>query len=315
MSLPEDSDLKLIDAKNEDDSGISLELDDGGISFDADESGITLEIEDSGISLEADDSGINLEALDSGALLGDDSGISLDVDDDSGLTLDAADSGIALFDDESGISLDADMGSTQPMSAVPGAAADLASTGAGTMELDIPDDTNDSEFELAGLDDDDDDFGTDTSVLMFDDDTGADEFSVEAQPAMGGGDDLAVEDYGTDDAFEDDLGDEEFDDDFEDDEMDDVWDAEDDADDDGFEAGESKVGGFAVPAGAAAGAGWAMQDAPWGGMWTAFVSIGALLSVASAYVGIELVKHMWMLNQPGQPASGLLGILGGMFGS
>ena len=42
--------------------------------------------------------------------------------------------------------------------------------------------------------------------------------------------------------------------------------------------------------------------------------IGALLSVLSAFVGIELVRTMWMWTQPGEPTSGLLGMLGGMFG-
>jgi len=34
----------------------------------------------------------------------------------------------------------------------------------------------------------------------------------------------------------------------------------------------------------------------------------------SAFVGIELVRTMWLWTQPGEPASGLLGMLGGMFG-
>ena len=247
------------------------------------------------------------------------------MDDDSGITLDAGDSGIALFDDDdSGISLDPDdMGATQPMGAVAGAAAivaGLGKSGANTMEMEMPDggDTNDSEFELAGLDDDDDDFGTDTSVLMFDDD--GDEFSVASQSAgQATEDDLAMEDLGADDTFEDDLGDDDFDDDLEDEEMDDVWDAEDqdEDDDEGFEAGESQVGGFVAPAGAAAaaGTGWAMaDDSPWGVGWTSAVSIGAVLSALSAFVGVELVRTMWMWTQPGQAESGLLGMLGSMFG-
>ena len=240
------------------------------------------------------------------------------MDDDSGITLDAADSGIALFGDDSGISLDGeDMGSTQPMTAVAGAAADLGKSGANTMQMDLPSETNDSEFELAGLDDDDDDFGTDTSVLMFDDDdASADDFSVES-PAVTADhdDDFVGDDFAADDAFEDDIGDDDFDDDFEDDEMDDVWDAEDDDDDEGFEAGESQVGGDFAPAAAAVPMGWgAAQDQPWGGLWTTFVSFGAILSVMAAFVGIELVRTMWLWTQPGEPQSGLLGLLGSMFG-
>ena len=318
MDLPEDSDLKLIDSRSTadgDDSGISLEFDEGMLSFDADESGISLEIDDSGISLEADYSGISLESLDSGALLGDDSGISLDLDD-SGLTLEAADSGIALFDDDSGISLDADdLGHTQPMAALGGGRGiDLGKSSANTTEMRLPEPgDNDSEFELAGLDDDDDDFGTDTSVLMFDDDDAGDEFSVASQKSVSN-DDLDVADFDADDSFEDDLGDDWYDDDFEDEEMDDVWDAEDEDSDDGFDTGESKVGGFAAPAGAAMAAGRMVQDQPWGALWTSFVSVGAVLSVLSAFVGIELVRTMWLWTQPGEPTSGLLGMLGGLFG-
>ena len=44
-----------------------------------------------------------------------------------------------------------------------------------------------------------------------------------------------------------------------------------------------------------------------------FVSIGALLSVMSAFVGIELVRTMWLWTQPGQDTSGFLSMLGGMF--
>ena len=335
MQLPEDSDLKLIDSSVslDDESGISLEMDDGMLMLDADESGISLEVDDSGISLEADDSGISLESLDSGAmiapssgitLLDDESGLTLDFDD-SGISLDAGDSGIALFDDDdSGISLDPDdMGQTQPMSAVGGALANLGVSGANTMQMDIPasGDTNDSEFELAGLDDDDDDFGTDTSVLMFDDDDAGDEYSVASQPrSRRNEDDLVLEDLDAEDSFEDNLGDEEVEDDFEDEEMDDVWDAEDqDEEDDGFDAGESQVNGFLAPTGAAAakgGAGWvAAEDSPWGAGWTTAVSIGAILSAVSAFVGAEMIRTMWMWTQPGQPESGLLSMLGGMFGS
>ena len=329
MQLPEDSDLKLIDSSVslDDESGISLEMDDGMLLLDADESGISLEADDSGISLESLDSGAMIAPSSGITLLDDESGLTLDFDD-SGISLDAGDSGIALFDDDdSGISLDPDdMGQTQPMSAVGGALANLGVSGANTMQMDIPasGDTNDSEFELAGLDDDDDDFGTDTSVLMFDDDDAGDEYSVASQPrSRRNEDDLVLEDLDAEDSFEDNLGDEEVEDDFEDEEMDDVWDAEDqDEEDDGFDAGESQVGGFVAPAGAtatataAAGAGWAMaDDSPWGAGWTTAVSIGAILSAVSAFVGAEMIRTMWMWTQPGQPESGLLSMLGGMFGS
>ena len=166
-----------------------------------------------------------------------------------------------------------------------------------------------------GQNDDDDDFGTDTGVLMFDDDEAGDEFSIASQPGIAADNDLDVADFDTDDAFEDDLGDD-YADDFEEDEMDDVWDAEDEDDEDGFSAGESK-GGFSSPAAAAGSAavgGWAAPDQPWGMLWTSFVSVGALLSVLSAFVGVELVRTMWLWTQPGQPTSGFLGMLGGLCG-
>jgi hypothetical protein len=184
----------------------------------------------------------------------------------------------------------------------------LAGSGTDTLHMELPQDEDgqDSEFELAGLDDDDeDDFGTDTSVLMFDDDDGD-------PPATASVDTDTDDTFADNDAFEDDLVDD-LDDDFEDDEMDDVWDAEEDDDDEGFEAGESHV--FDAAAGTAvAGVGTWTQDRPWGALWTTCVSIGALLSVLSAFVGIELVRTMWMWTQPGEPTSGLLGMLGGMFG-
>ena len=96
--------------------------------------------------------------------------------------------------------------------------------------------------------------------------------------------------------------------------MDDVWDAEDEDEDDGFDTGESKVGDFVAPAGTSAGGAWMVQDQPWGTLWTVFVSCGAVFSVLSAFVGIELVRTMWLWTQPGEPTSGLLGMLGGMFG-
>jgi hypothetical protein len=256
---------------------------------------------------------IPLESLDSGAFLGTGD---LDLDDDSGITLDSADSGIALFDDESGISLDLDDTRTQQMSKV---SPNLSKghSDPGTLEMDVPlAGGNDSEFELAGLDDDDDDFGTDTSVLMFDDDDAADGgFSVASQPAVPARrGDLDMEDFGGEEVFEDDLGDD-FDD-FEEEEMDGVWDAEDQDEDEDFDSGESQVGGSAITktAGVAAGAGAWADDRPWGAAWTSAVSVAALMSALSAFVGIELVRTMWMMNQPGQPASGLLSMLGGMFG-
>ena len=175
---------------------------------------------------------------------------------------------------DSGLALEeADMGSTMPMQAIPGAADVMAESGAQTMHMDIPDaGQNDSEFELAGLEDDDDDFGTDTSVLMFDDDEDAAGSSATIQaPAV---DDFAEESFADDEGFD------EFEDDFEEEELDDVWDAEEELDDDEFDEGESEVGGFTAPAAARV---YSAADVPWGAGWTAAVTFTTLFSVVSAF--------------------------------
>lgn len=290
VTLPEDSDLKLIDSLDEvkaadSDSGISL------VAADEEDSGISLEIGDSGISLEADDSGISLEGVDSG--FADDSGISLDGADsgflsDSGISLDVGDSGVALMADaDSGISLDSDTATVQ---------MDLKGEGQGlegsAVEVSATDGT--SEFDLGLLDGEEEDTGTDTSILMFDG-AGAEDGDMEMSAA------------GTD--FADDEGDfdDDFADDFDDDELDDVFEAD---DDDGFESGQSQVGGFA----AAATAPSAGVEAAWGTGVTTGVIIGSLFSVAGAFAGFELVRTMWMWFQPGVGESAFLQMIGGLFG-
>ena len=293
LELPDDSDLKLIDpsAKGVPDSGITLET----APMDDDDSGISLEIDDSGISLEADDSGIALEALDSG------------FGDDSGITLDVPDSGIAIMADDSGISLEADMGATMPMQAVPGAADDLADTGAQTMQMGAAAlgaaagkvvGAETSDFDISRLEGDEEDDGTDTSILMFDE-----------EGESGGG--VAVEDDLEDDDFGDeDFSGEDFGDEFDDDEMDDVFDAEEEEEDE-FATGESQVGsGFVAPA-----AGRGAVEAPWTGWTTAALSIGTVLSLLSAFAGLELVRTMWMWFQPGTEGSGFLSLIGSLFAS
>jgi hypothetical protein len=289
VALPEDSDLKLIDSLDEakaadPDSGISL------AAADEEDSGISLEIGDSGISLEADDSGISLEGVDSG--FADDSGISLDGADsdflsDIGISLDAGDSGVALMADaDSGISLDSDTATVQMdlQGEEPGlevAAADVSATD-GT-----------SEFDLGLLDGEEQDTGTDTSILTFD--------GAEAEAG-----DMEMSADGTDFADEDGDFDDDFSDDYDDDELDDVFEAD---DDDGFESGQSQVGGFVVPTGASAGV-----EAPWGRGVTAGVIIGSLFSVLGAFAGFELVRTMWMWFQPGVGESAFLQMIGGLFG-
>lgn len=301
-AIPDDSDLKLINKGSgvrqpAIDSGLSLDVRGSGIGLDADESGISLEI-DSGISLDADDSGISLESFDSGAHLGGDSGI----------TLDAGDSGISLdLPDDSGISMESDdMSRTMPMQAIPGAKALLSESSAMTTQVEIPSRNvgKDSEFELAGLEDDEDDVGSNTSVLTFEDDE-EDSTKTVAAPVMS---DSLVEDEVEDEEYAEESFDDE--DGFGDDEeLEDVHDAE-DFDDDDFAAGQSQVGGF--PAGARV---VSRPDVDWGTGVKVMIGFSTALSILCAVVGIELVRTMWLWTQPGADTaeSGILKMIGGMF--
>ncbi len=300
--MPEDSDLKLLNKGSgtragTPDSGISLEVRGSGLNLNSDDSGISLEL-DSGISLEADDSGISLESFDSGAKLGG---------DDSGITLDAGDSGISLDLDDDGPAVP-DMSRTMPMQAIPGAARALADSSAMTTQLEIPAAVvgKDSEFELAGLDDDEEEVGTNTSVLTFEDDD-VDSSRTIASPALsdeGFADDdggSAEESYDDAESFDDDGGYEE--------DMDDVSDAEEFGDDD-FESGQSQVGNF--PTSARVGS---RADVDWGIGVKILIGTSTVLSVCCAVIGIELVRTMWIWTQPGNeaPASAILDMIGGMF--
>ncbi len=311
---PDDSDLKLINkgsgVRNGGiDSGISLEVQGSGLGLNADESGISLEM-DSGISLDADDSGISLEAFDSGAMLQDDSGITMDIAD-SGITLDAGDSGISLdMDDDSGISMDQDdMGRTMPMQAISGAKAAFADT-AMTTQFEIPKAVkgNDSEFELAGLDEDDDEVGTTTGVLTFEDeDEEFDSAPTTAVPSLRA---KAVQEETEEEFADEEASDNEFDDDeeSEDDGDLDVHDSEEFEDDD-FDAGQSQVAG--LPAAGRA----ARADVDWGIGTKVMIGFSALVSVMCAVVGIELVRTMWLWTQPSgsAPVSSILQMIGGAF--
>jgi len=310
---PDDSDLKLINKgsgvrKDRPDSGISLEARGSGLGLDADESGISLEM-DSGISLDADDSGISLESYDSGiSLEGFESGTNLK--DDSGITLDAGDSGISLdLDDDSGISMQPqDMGRTMPMQSTPGAKAALSDSTSMTTQFDVPKSTSghDSEFELAGLDDDDDEVGSNTGVLTFEEDEDLDSSRTVAVPALSGAaakDEIGEEEFEDEESSYDD-GEEEF----EDDGDLDVHDSE-EFEDDNFESGQSQVAGFPVPMRTG------RADVDWGIGTKIMIGISALVSVMCAVVGIELVRTMWLWTQPSSdaPVSSVLQMIGGAF--
>ena len=322
--IADDSDLKLIrkgsgGKKNKPDSGITLDVRGSGLGLDADESGISLEM-DSGISLEADDSGISLESYDSGANLRGEGGISLEgfesgatLADDSGITLDSGDSGISLdLDDDSGITLETDdLGRTMPMQAFPGAQAALSDSNEMTTQFEIPKAAagSDSEFELAGLDDDDDEVGTNTGVLTFEDEEDIDSSRTVAVPSLAT---AAVQDEFEEDTFEDaesGAEDDYSEDEFGEEEDLDVHDSEEFEDED-FEAGQSQVAGFPVPARAGG-----RPDVEWGMGTKAMIGVLSLLSVMCAVVGIELVRTMWLWTQPSgeAPVSGILQMIGGAF--
>ena len=334
---PDDSDLKLINKstgvrKNRPDSGISLDVRGSGLGLDADESGISLELDsgisldandsgislegyDSGISLEANDSGISLEGYDSGTNLRDDSGISLEgfesgtgLGGDSGISLDGGDSGISIeLDDDSGISVKPDdLGRTVPMQAIPGAKAALSESTGMTTQFEIPRVTvgNDSEFELAGLDDDDDEVGAGTGVLTFEDDEDLDSSRTVAVPALAG---AAVQDEDAVEESEDGSVEEEYDE-YEEEEDLDVHDSEEFEDDD-IDSGQIGSAGFQVPTRAG------RADVDWSTGTKVMIGISALVSVMCAVVGIELVRTMWLWTQPSSdaPVSSILQMIGGAF--
>jgi hypothetical protein len=156
------------------------------------------------------------------------------------------------------------------------------------------------EFDLGLLEGEEEDTGTDTSILMFD---GSDTADTDMEMSAVSADFADDEEGGLDDDFEEDFADNFVD---EDDELDDVFEAD---DDDGFETGQSQVGGFVGPAGASA-----AVEAPWGGGVTTGVIIGSLFSAVGAFAGFELVRTMWMWFQPGGGESGFLQMIGGLFG-
>lgn len=299
--LPEDSDLKLINRPSsvragEPDSGISLDVRGSGLNLGGADSGISLEL-DSGISLDANDSGISLESYDSRTRAGG---------DDSGISLDSGDSGISLdLDDDTGPA-PLDTSRTQPMQVIPGARKSLVDSSK-TMQLDIPavGVGKDSEFELAGLDDDDA-LGTSTSVLTFDDDDLGDSKTITdsslADSSALTDEAPATEEEYTDEYAGDDYGDEASGgDEYE--EFDDV---------DG-EEGESD--GFAPTTGTAAPGVMRRSDVDWGMGIKTMIGFSALLGVVCFVVGVELIRTMWIWTQPGNnaEASPVLSLISGMF--
>lgn len=303
-----DSDVKLIgsDIATDDDIQLApledkpaaqsapsiLEEEDSGITLD---SGVGLEAGDSGIALEsADDSGLSLEGL-------EDSGIALEAEEDSGISLATDDSGISLSDaTDSGISL-GEIGE---------------GVGSGDFEetqLEIESFDDDSEFELSASD-----TGSDTGVIVFDDDEEIDEHGATMVRKSAGAD---SDEFGSDEFASDEFsGSEEFefDDDLEvaedvigeDDELDDmdVFDAGDEDFAESFEAGESHAD-FIAPQGAVA--------APVQHDWGIVTVLGLFLTTAlmglCVVVMFDFIRSMWSWQEPTGFTSSVMKSLAGLF--
>ena len=284
------------------DSGIALDL--------AGDSSVVLEGADSGVTLGTDDSGLSLadeDAADAGSsviLLGDagDSGISLS-DEASGIGLGgAADSGIALDLDD-----DAHAGATQPMmkAGVPRGRSEGPETEADMAVLAGLGEDADSEFELA-TDSAEQATGTDTSVILFEDDDDEDDFADTAAVATAGASNFELDEEGFDEFDEDEpvasaevLVDD-------DDELD-VFEASDDDFDDDFASGVSHAEfspGVAGP--------------PPAEFDTATVAGLAVAAALLLFLGLpmmfDLVRSLWGYNEPNIYSDTLLGALSSLYG-
>lgn len=298
--LPEDSDLKLINRPSSvragDADGGSLAAQGSGLNLGGADSGISLEL-DSGISLEANDSGISLESYDSRTKADR---------DDSGISLDSGDSGISLdLDDDLGPA-PMDASRTQPMQVVPGARKSLADSGQ-TTQLDIPAPGfgKDSEFELAGLDDDDA-LGTSTSVLTFDDDDLSDSKTI-AAPSLGDSAGLIDEAPAAEEEYTEEYESEDYSGDGES-EYEDFGDADvdEEGDEGGFGTGTATVASPIIGRRA---------EVDWGMGIKTMIGFSAVLGVLCFVVGVELIRTMWIWTQPGNnaEASPVLSLISGMF--
>ncbi|GAB4146947.1 MAG: helix-turn-helix domain-containing protein [Planctomycetaceae bacterium] len=286
-----DSDVQLIGADVGTDEDIPLApAEDSGetISVLAEDSGIALEpTGDSGIPLLSGDSGIALEGV-------DDSGIALVEDVDSGISLvEPTDSGIALDVLNEG---------------TPAAATDdLEATQLDVSAVEEGDDT----FELSS-----DTSGSDTGVIVFDDDADFDDHSATVVQKSTGAvaDEFDVSegeefDFDGGGGFDDEL--EVTDDVFgEDDELDDmdVFDAGDEDFADSFE-GESAAE-FISPAGGQVAV---AAPAEWGVGTFLGLAFATSLMVFCSIVMFDFVRSMWSWSQPTGFSSTIMEMLGGFF--
>lgn len=266
------ADVGLID--DDDDQPIAIDFGQKDQSSILDEeSGITLGhdsallLGESGISLAGpSDSGIALELND------DDSGISLALDDESGISLDLGESGISLDSGESGISLASDdHGGTIPM-----------------MDILDDDDTGETQFEVAAIDDDSfDDLGA-TGVMDTLDDSASDavfdlDDDAEVAEAFGEGDvDLDAGEY------EDDL---------------DVFGADEAA----FE--DAGVEAYGAPVVSRA----KNVEAEWGTGTFVGLVLGSLLMLLCGVVMVDLVKNTASASSLNPVSGKVLEMLGGLY--
>ena len=269
-----DSDVKLVTAEALD--ATALETPRGVDDLD-----LTEIAEGSGMALEpAGDSGISLEAV-------AESGISLEGAEESGISLEPSGSGVELGDvtiADSGIALDLDEKTDETQLEVPAL---------------VDDGTN---FEMAGAgQDEDEETGTDTSVLLFDDEEDADDYSATVVKKS---DDADIFDEFGDIGDDDDL--DVVDDIFgEDDELADldVFDADDDVFDD-----EEQDDDYAVPVEKIA----ASTEQEWGvGTFLSLLTATGLMLVCGMVL-FELVKSIWSAEDPGF-SGGLIDTVGQMF--
>lgn len=276
-----DSDVQLIEqgAAGEDSSDSDVALisgSDSTVALDVvpdDSEQASVLSEEAGLAL---DSGSSLTlAADSGISLEADEGITLDVGSESGISLEAiGDSGISLEDSD-------EFGGTVPMMDALPAAESVEET-----KFEIPAVHDDSTFDLRM-----EGRGGDTGVLDVQESQQAglddavfdlDEEGTEASDEL----EVSADILGEDEELED-L---------------DIFDA-----DEGLfeESGASQE--FAAPV-----AGRAMAvEAEWGGGVVASLAVSCALMVVATIVSFDLVRSMWLWNEPTPVTSALLSVFGG----
>ncbi|MFO1022181.1 MAG: helix-turn-helix domain-containing protein [Planctomycetales bacterium] len=299
----------------DDEEEVSLEVDDSGIKLS--------QPADSGIALEADevdeDSGIALDFGDSGITLAkdEDSGIALDLGADSGIALDSpADSGIALEDiSDSGIPLDAppkkgpgvSQERTQPlMNAYQGTGAESPE---GT-NMEVPLGADDAEEYAFSSDLED----TAENVTMFEESDlpvptrkggkGSMETSSEIDVSLyevgtedlPPDDDYAMELQGEHEAFADSAASE------------DVFGAADEDFQEGMQSGQSAAD-FSMPVIRKPAA-----EVEWGTGVFVGLALSSVVMVLTGWVVFDLVRTMWVADDPTVPTGMLLQSLKGIFG-